>query len=421
MLALEEDVHYNFKDLSKSFQEPNDTKIWKSIMTSENPQKISLPAIYEDRLSSFQKVMLLKLLREPKMTLAAKVFVKKELGKVFIESPAFDLTGSLADSTSTTPIIFIITPGSDPIANLVILAKSVGMGDRLKIISLGQGQDREAVMMMEEGQKAGNWVCLQNCHLYISWMPELERMQEKQDEGLTSPDYRLWLTTTSSPEFPVPVLQSGIKLTNEPPKGLKANISRTFEELGSEVYESCVKPREYKKMVFALAYFHAAILERRKYGAIGWNERYEWMNSDFQCSNSQLLLFLTEQPEVPYVALNYIVAQVNYGGRVTDDRDIRTMNSMLRKYFCPEVMNDNYKLSKLEMYYAPPEGTFEQMNEYLEGLPLDEDPEVFGLHSNANMIYENNVVRDFMGSVLLIQPRLASGGAAKTPEQMCRE
>lgn len=82
--------------------------------------------------------------------------------------------------------------------------------------------------MMEEGQRAGNWVCLQNCHLYISWMPELERMQEKQDEGLTNADYRLWLTTTSSPDFPVPVLQSGIKLTNEPPKGLKANMTRTF-------------------------------------------------------------------------------------------------------------------------------------------------------------------------------------------------
>jgi len=53
-------------------------------------------------------------------------------------------------------------------------------------------------------------------------------------------------------------------------------------------------------------------------------------------------------------------------------------------------MNDNYKLSKLDMYYAPPEGTFEAMNDYLDGLPLDEDPEVFGLHPNANMIYENN-------------------------------
>jgi dynein heavy chain, axonemal len=71
--------------------------------------------------------MLLKVLREPKLLLASKVFVKKELGAVFIESPAFDLSGSLADSTNTMPIIFIITPGSDPIANLVILAKTVGM------------------------------------------------------------------------------------------------------------------------------------------------------------------------------------------------------------------------------------------------------------------------------------------------------
>lgn len=104
--------------------------------------------------------MLLKVLREPKLLLAIKIFVKKELGKQFIESPAFDLAGPLADSTNTTPIIFIITPGSDPIANLVVLAKAVGMSDRLKIISLGQGQDREAVMMMQEGQRAGNWVCL---------------------------------------------------------------------------------------------------------------------------------------------------------------------------------------------------------------------------------------------------------------------
>lgn len=199
-------------------------------------------------------------------------------------------------------------------------------------------------------------------------------------------------------------------------------MTRTFQDLGEEVYESCAaKPREYKKLVFALAYFHAAIIERRKYGAIGWNERYEWMNSDFQCSNAQILLFLAEQPEVPYVALNYVVAQVNYGGRVTDDRDIRNSLAMLRKYFCPEIMNDNYKLSKLETYYAPPEGTFKQLNEYIEGLPLDEDPEVYGLHPNANMIYENNVVKDFMGSVLVIQPRLAAGANAKSPEDICRE
>lgn len=117
-------------------------------------------------------------------------------------------------------------------------------------------------------------------------MPELEKIQEKQNEAEMHPEYRLWLTSMPSKDFPVPVLQNGIKLTNEPPKGLKANLKRTFNEVSEEDYESCSKPREYKKLLFALAYFHAVILERRKYGAIGWNIPYEWMNSDFVTSKT---------------------------------------------------------------------------------------------------------------------------------------
>ena len=59
-------------------------------------------------------------------------------------------------------------------------------------------------------------------------------------------------------------------------------------------------------------------------------------------------MYLNEQPEVPYAALNYLTAQVNYGGRVTDDKDIRLINAMLKRYYCPEIMNEGYKLSKLD-------------------------------------------------------------------------
>ncbi len=97
-----------------------------------------------------------------------------------------------------------------------------------------------------------------------------------------------------STAFPVPVLQGGLKLTNEPPKGLKANMTRSLTDIGSDRYESCTKVKEYKKLVFALAYFHAAILERRKYGAIGWNIPYEWMNSDFNTSELNLRMYLDE-------------------------------------------------------------------------------------------------------------------------------
>jgi dynein heavy chain len=87
-----------------------------------------------------------------------------------------------------------------------------------------------------------------------------------------------------SSKFPVSVLQSGIKLTNEPPRGLKSNLGRTYNEISEEVYTSSEKPKAFQKLLFSLAFFHAIILERRKFGPIGWNIPYDWMNSDFDTS-----------------------------------------------------------------------------------------------------------------------------------------
>ena len=249
-------------------------------------------------------------------------------------------------------------------------------------------------------------------------MPELEKIQEKQDENTMHPEYRLWLTSMPSDTFPVPVLQSGIKLTNEPPRGLKANLTRTFTDVSEEEYEGCSKPREYKKLLFSLSYFHAAILERRKYGAIGWNIPYEWMTADLETSKRQLRMYLDEQEQVPYQALNYLVAETNYGGRVTDDKDGRLIRAMLGRYVCPEVMNDAYRLSKLDLYYAPPEGPLADAKTYIDGLPLDEDPEVFGLHPNANIAFEQKTVGEFSDTILMMQPRVSGGGGGRTPDEI---
>merc|ERR1711871_115845 len=99
-----------------------------------------------------------------------------------------------------------------------------------------------------------------------------------------------------SKSFPPAILQMGIKISIQPPKGVRNNVIRTlsndvslhdFEYFG----ESTIAPH-YKRLVYNLAVFHACVLERRKFGGIGWNIPYEWMSSDLKTSILQLQLML---------------------------------------------------------------------------------------------------------------------------------
>jgi len=158
----------------------------------------------------------------------------------------------------------------------------------LHTISLGQGQEKHAKNLILKCRENGDWVCLENCHLFLTWMPALEEIQDEMVPEELNPEYRLWLTSKPEKSFPVSILQNGVKITNEPPKGIKANLKGTFQNLTDEDYNCSKKPEKYKKLLFTLAFFHAIILERKKFGPLGWNIPYEWMNSDLETSKIHL-------------------------------------------------------------------------------------------------------------------------------------
>ncbi len=129
-----------------------------------------------ESLSDFQRLLMYTAVRPAQLIPAIQQFVGRQLGQEFTESPVFDLKGSYEDSDCTQPLIFVLSPGADPIQYLLGLAKNKEMTDRLNIMSLGQGQGPIAEERIIAGRRNGDWVCLQNCHLSVSWLPKLERI-----------------------------------------------------------------------------------------------------------------------------------------------------------------------------------------------------------------------------------------------------
>jgi dynein heavy chain len=119
-------------------------------------------------------------------------------------------------------------------------------------ISLGQGQGEIAKKAILDSIKTGEWVCLENCHLARSWMPKLEEILEdvNDKEAEIHNDYRLWLTSMPSDAFPAAVLQSGVKITNEPPKGIRASLKGTYLNIKDEDFAPYTLQMKLKKMTF---------------------------------------------------------------------------------------------------------------------------------------------------------------------------
>jgi dynein heavy chain len=188
-------------------------------------------------------------------------------------------------------------------------------------------------------------------------MPDLEDLHE---------DFRLFLTSMPADFFSKSVLQNSVKLTTEPPRGVKANLKRSFAEKTEDTLSCGKKTAEFKKLLFGVSFFHAIIQERRKFGPLGWNIRYEFNDSDLSTSETMLKIFLDEQEEIPWSALVYVTGHINYGGRVTDDQDRRCLLTTLEKYYLPDALQDEYTYSETGEYRAPTDGIAQSYRDFID-------------------------------------------------------
>eukprot|EP01135_Chromosphaera_perkinsii_P000405 Nk52_evm52s78 gene=Nk52_evmTU52s78 len=397
----------NFHGMVTTFEQQS-SAMYDWFMSS-NPENEGLPSEWANKLDELQRMIVVRCLRLDRVMFGTKKYVTNNLGARYAEPPSQDLNLVYKDSTNSIPIVFVLSPGVDPTKRLVELAEMNGMSDgKFLYLSLGQGQAPIAERMIEDGVKRGCWVFLANCHLSLSWMPALDKIVANIQDPTSQvhSDFRLFLSSSPNPDFPIAILQSSIKITTEPPQGLKANMSRLYATLSEEKISQNAREANLKRLVFALTFFHSLLLERRKFMTLGWNVPYDFNDSDFEICENLTMKYLDSAEDIPWEALKYLIAEANYGGRVTDDWDRRVLRSYMDRMYCNEALETpHYPLTVTKEYHIPDDGPLQSYRDFIATWPAQDCPEAFGQHANADVSSQIRESSSLLSTLLALQPR----------------
>jgi dynein heavy chain len=121
-------------------------------------------------------------------------------------------------------------------------------------------------------------------------------------------------------------------------------------------------------------------------------------------------MFLDLYDSVPFKVIKYLTGEINYGGRVTDDWDRRTLLSISEDFYTPDVMSDAYLFTESPKYRSLPEQAVKVYIASIKDFPINDPPEVFGLHANAEATYQQAEAFRLFGNLLQVQSSAARAG-----------
>ena len=405
---------------------------WKRWYEDNEPEQMPIPD-YENRISEhaevgpFFKLLVLRALRQDRVILVAREFVTNtpQMGPKYTEAVTDTMDMIYEEMVPDVPVIFLLSPGADPTENIETLCRKRKLPPPA-CISLGEGQEPVAIKAIGTAVVEGTWVVLQNCELALELMNEMEQMMIKLVAAGIDPAFRLFITCLPSKEFPLGLLQMSTKVTNEPPAGLRAGILRSYTTLIDQERLERVETEQWRQLLFALCFMHSCVQERRKFGALGWCVPYEYNVGDITACILFLERHLYAGP-ISWSTFQYMVAEVQYGGKITQQVDRRIFNTYTQVWLTPQTCAEGYAFNPKEpilpipknFQYTIPKGTeLAEYRAFIDGFPEIDSPEILGLHPNADLTFRLKEVGSILTTLGETQPKGGGGGGGESREDI---
>ena len=427
---LSNDAWLNVVELSSSmkfFQNlpseiANNEALWRRWYEDEAPEQLPIPD-FEQKITEnteigpFLRLCVLRSLRIDRAILQAKEFIRSTaaMGEKYVEAVTDTLDSIYAEMTSTVPVIFLLSAGADPTDGIELLARKRKLPPPA-VISLGEGQEPVAVKAIQAGSSEGTWVLLQNCELALELMADMEQLLTKLPA--IDPGFRLFITCLPHKDFPLGLLQMCTKVTNEPPAGLKAGLLRSYTTMVDQERLERVETEQWRQLLFALCFLHSVVQERRKFGPLGWCVPYEFNTGDATASILFLEKHLYNGP-ISWTTFQYMVAEVQYGGKITDSVDRRLFNTYSQVWLTSATCVDGFTFNPKDpiqripsdfQYTVPKATEMQPYRQAISSFPEIDSPEIFGLHPNAELTFRIKEVNALINTLAETQPKGGGGG-----------
>ncbi|OAD53307.1 Dynein heavy chain 7, axonemal [Eufriesea mexicana] len=380
---------------------------WRQYYNSESLEDHLIPEPWINNLSLFQKLILVKILHFDKIVTQIMQMTNNILGNTQNNFAKTKISQSYAESSCLTPLLFILPTCLAPLSLISAYAKTKGYLSKFISLSMSKGQEEKAEFLIQKAQKEGSWVFLQNCHLVTHWMVDLERICESCSTSNVSLDFRLWLSSYSTKEFPISILQNSIKIVHDYPLDFKEallNIYQSEPIINKEFFEGCPgKHKVFLKLLFGMCLFHMVIQEKKNFGIQGWNVPYNFNHTDLQISIMQLQNLINSTDYVPFNTLQYFIGECNYGGKIQDEFDNRYLKHLLNEYCNINIIeNEHYTYPNSIKELIPQRYEYHHIIEHIEKIPLHLSLQIFESNKNSLIIRNTMIATEFQSSLLYV-------------------